>query len=566
MPSSDKQLGLYRLLVEHSLGLMCVHDLDGVLLTANSAVARSLGYRLEDSLGRNLRDFLAPSVRFLFDEYLARMRKNPVESGLMRVLAKDGTERIWFYRNVRYEEPGSPVLVLGHALDITDRRKAERELRESHLELARAHEELELRVAERTVELRRINEQLQAEIQERAKLEEELLRARELEAIGRLAGGIAHNFNNLLTIILGYGESLRTTLAGNPAVGEQVDEICRAAEQASSLTRQLLAFGRRQSLQPGLLHLSPVLVDLAKMLRRLVSADIELDIRTDSTLDLILADRGQIEQIIVNLVINANDAMPRGGRLTLAAENVNLEPGSEPAAFAGPPGPFVCLTVSDTGTGMEPEIKERIFDPFFTTKEQGKGTGLGLASVYGIVNQASGYISVESEPGKGSTFCLYFPRAECNSAVTVALQPPVFFSSPPPGSEVVMVVDDVEGLRTLLCDILQKNGYRVLLASNGLEALNLARKHPDPIDLLITDIVMPFMGGVELAEALPAFHPRAKILFMSGYTGKGESTDQKEFSSLAGHPFIGKPFTPGALLRIVRETLEGGGQEPGDSS
>jgi PAS domain S-box-containing protein len=550
MHASEQQLRLYRLLVENSLGLMCIHDLDGVLLTVNPAASESLGRSLEDSLGRNIREFLSPSVRHLFDDYLEQIRRNAAASGVMRLLAKDGSERIWLYRNVRYEEPGSPVRVLGHALDITERIAAERALKQASLDLAGARDQLELRVAERTAELQQANERLRSEIEQRKKIEEELLRARKLEAIGRLAGGIAHDFNNLMTIIGGYCELLRPALTSNPPLHQQVNEICRAAERANSLTRQLLTFSRRHRLHPTVLNLNDVLAGMSDMLRRLLSDDIELSILSDSTLGGIRANEGQIEQIIINLVINAAHAMPRGGKLVLAVTDIRVDDSCDRPRMRGKPGFFVRLTVSDTGIGMDSEVKARIFDPFFTTKEQGKGTGLGLTTVYGIVNQAGGHIAVESEPGKGTTFHLYFPRVE--SVLVSEPQPPAILHWPTRGSETVLVVDDQEGLCTLLSEILRQNGYRVLPALNGLEALRVVREHQGRIDLVITDVVMPQMGGRELVDALTGLHPQPRVLYMSGYTDKEKDMPER---LCRDHAFIDKPFTPQALLHKVRDVL-----------
>jgi PAS domain S-box-containing protein len=550
MHASEQQLRLYRLLVENSLGLMCVHDLDGQLLTINPAAAESLGYRVEDSLGRNIREFIAPSVRHLFDEYLERIRTNTVDSGAMRLLAKDGTERIWLYRNVRYEESGSPTRVLGHAVDITERIMAERALKQSQEDLTRARDELELRVAERTAELQETNERLLSEMERRHRIEEELLRTRKLDAIGRLAGGIAHDFNNLMTIIVGYCESLRSATAGSPILQKQVSEIYKAAQQANSLTRQLLAFSRRQKVESNFLNLNDVLTDMSDMLRRLLSDDIEVTIRTDPELDLICANRGQIEQVIANMVINAAHAMPGGGKLFLAAANAKLDEGCSWLAPDEQQLSFVRLTVSDTGIGMDPEVKARIFDPFFTTKEPGKGTGLGLTTVYGIVKQADGHITVESEREKGSTFQVYFPRVERTFGTEA--QPQVVFYAPTRGSETILVVDDLEGLCTLLSEILQKSGYSVLSAPNGREALRLVREHPGRIDLVITDMVMPQMGGRELADALRGLQPDIKILLMSGYMDKQQDVNE---SGSRDHAFIEKPFTPEALLHKIRDVV-----------
>lgn len=542
---------LYRLLVENSLGLMCIHDLEGVLLTINPAAAQSLGYRVEECCGRNIRDVLAPSVQHLFDEYLRRIRANSLDSGIMRLQAKNGAERLWLYRNVLYEEPGSPILVLGHAQDVTERIMAERGLKQSQSDLAMARDELELRVAERTIELQQTNERLRSEVEQRQKIEEELLRTRKLEAIGRLAGGLAHDFNNLMTVVVGYCESMRSELAGNAALLKEVNEIHKAAEQANSLTRQLLAFSRRHKPQARLLSLNDILKDMADMLRRLLSDDVEVAMLADSMLGLIRADRGQIEQVILNLVINAADAMPLGGKLVLATANVSLDESClDQVPSQRESRSFVRLTVSDTGIGMPPEVKTRIFDPFFTTKEQGKGTGLGLATVYGIVNQVGGHITVESEPRQGTTFQILFPQ--CESAFENSVQVEMSFQQTR-GSETILLVDDQDSVRKLLCEVLRKNGYSVLPAGNGREALRLVREHAEPIDLVITDMVMPQMGGRELAEALRALQPHTKILYMSGYAEKAE--DVKELLSHGQHSFIEKPFTPQEILHKIRDVL-----------
>ncbi|HKD82919.1 MAG TPA: ATP-binding protein [Candidatus Angelobacter sp.] len=551
MSASEQQLRLYRLLVENSLGLMCIHDLSGMLLMINPAAAQSLGYRVEDSAGRNIREFLTPSVQHLFEDYLQRLRTNPVDTGVMKLQAKDGTERLWLYRNVRYEEPGSPVRVLGHALDVTERMMAERALQRSQVELSKARDQLELRVAERTAELQQANERLRAEIGHREKIEEELVRTRKLEAIGRLTGGIAHDFNNLMTIILGYCESMFPELVDRTPLQKQLHEIYKAAEQANSLTRQLLAFSRPQRPQAGVLNLNEVLTEISGMLRRLLRDDVELNLMPDSDLGLICADRGHIHQVIMNLVINAADAMPRGGKMVLATANVQLEENcchalTSPGDVRG----FVCLTVSDTGIGMGPEVKARIFEPFFTTKEQGKGTGLGLATVHGIVHHAGGHIHLESEPDHGTTFYVYFPRVE--GSVAYAAQPQTMRHVLTRGSETVLVVDDQESLCGLLCEVLRKAGYCVLPATSGREALQLVRQHPQQIDLVITDMVMPQMGGRELTESLSGLKPNTKVLYMSGYTDRAE--DVTALLS-GGHAFIEKPFTSEALLRKIRDVL-----------
>jgi PAS domain S-box-containing protein len=388
---------------------------------------------------------------------------------------------------------------------------------------------------------------ISTDITERKRLESQLYEAQKMEAMGRLAGGIAHDFNNLMTIINGYGDLLRTALEDNPPLREKVEQILRAGEQATSLTRQLLAFTRRQMLQPKLLDLNSVLVDMGDMLRRVVSEDVELVIQHDAEPCLILADRGQLQQVILNLLINARDATPQGGRITLSVQNIMVDKRQARLHTGAHPGPYIRLTVSDTGHGMDAEIRERIFEPFFTTKEQGKGTGLGLSTVYGIVKQSGGHIAVESEPGKGAAFYIYFHRSE--GALPVQVNQ-ALVSQPSPGSETILVVEDQEGLRTLMCEILRRNGYTVLPAENGNQALQLAAQHHQPIELMITDLIMPQMGGREVAAGLPLTHPESKVLYMSGYV--------EDLNDLLapGRAFIDKPFSPDALLRKVREILD----------
>ncbi len=384
------------------------------------------------------------------------------------------------------------------------------------------------------------------DITERKRLEVQLRESQKMEALGRLAGGIAHDFNNLMTIVIGYGDFLRTALEDNPLLQEKVEEIIGAGEQANSLTRQLLAFTRRQILQPRLLDLRSVLTEMGNMLRSVVSEDVDLTILSDSEPCLICADCGQIQQVILNLVINARDATPKGGKITVALTNLMREWEWTRVPAGAQPGPYVRLTVRDTGCGMDAETRAHIFEPFFTTKEQGKGTGLGLATVYGIVQQTGGHIVVESEPGRGTAFYVYFQRTEG----TLPQESQAFGLRLAPGSETILVVEDQDGLRTLVCEILRRNGYSVLPAEDGRRALLLANKHSGRIDLVITDMVMPNMGGREVAEILPVSHPETRVLYMSGYVD-----DINELLA-HGHAFIDKPFTPEALLLKVRQVLD----------
>jgi nitrogen-specific signal transduction histidine kinase/ActR/RegA family two-component response regulator len=395
-----------------------------------------------------------------------------------------------------------------------------------------------------------ITERKRAE-EEMASLEEQLRQSQKIEAIGRLAGGVAHDFNNLLTVIKGYSELSLTMLTEGDPIKENVEDIKKASDRAGNLTRQLLAFSRRQILDMRVLDLNAILRDLEKMLRRLISEDIEMETRLAEGLGEIKTDPGQIEQLVINLVVNAKDAMPSGGKLTIETGDVVLGEEYARTHIGVRPGRYVMLSVSDTGIGMSPEVKERIFEPFFTTKEVGKGTGLGLSTVYGIVKQSEGNIWVESELAKGTTFKIYLPKvAESIKPVQPGLTPAAVLR----GSETILLVEDEDMVRTLARTILEKSGYNVLEAANGLEALRLVQEHtPEPIHLMVTDVVMPGMNGRKLAEHLTPLHPEMKILYMSGYT----DTVIVHHSVLdPGANFLQKPFAPDDLTSKVRKVLD----------
>ena len=380
-------------------------------------------------------------------------------------------------------------------------------------------------------------------------LEQQLLQAQKMEAIGRLAGGVAHDFNNLLTIISGYGGLLKDGfMAGKPSV-ENLDPILRASERAAQLTRQLLAFSRRQVLKLQPVDLNRVVGEVEKMLHRVIGEDIELRTVLGAQMGTIQADSGQIEQVIVNLAVNARDAMPDGGKLTIETANVEWDDASSRQHAGAMAGSYVMLSVCDSGMGMSKETQARIFEPFFTTKEMGKGTGLGLATVYGIVKQSGGNIWVDSEPGQGTVFKVYFPKlnhAAAEPAPTVA-------SPARAGSETILVVEDETAVRTLVCRILERQGYSVLQTGEADEALRLSREHPGRIGLLLTDIVMPHMSGPDLAESVCRIRPEIRVLYTSGYT---DNTVVTRGVARGGMAFFEKPFTPDALARRVREVLD----------
>jgi len=429
--------------------------------------------------------------------------------------------------------------------------------------------ELEGKVQERTAQLEEANRQLESLSQtnahkrsvaekERAdalealyNTEKQLLQSQKLEAVGRLAGGISHDFNNLLTVILGYSDIMKRNLQEGHPLRRNVQEIVRASERAASLTRQLLAFSRKQVMQPKVFDLNTVVTDLEKMLRRMIGEDIESRVSLQDELDHIKADPVQLEQVIMNLVVNARDAMPRGGKLSIETSNVYLDEAYAREHVSVVPGDYVMLAISDTGCGMSEATRLHIFEPFFTTKEQGKGTGLGLSMVYGIVRQSGGNIWVYSEEGRGTTFKVYFPRvtahAEEHKRTSGGLDGPR-------GSETILLVEDAELVRNLARQVLETAGYRVLSAESAEAAIDLCETiNGDRIDLLLTDVVMPGMSGNEMSGILLKKRPGMPVLYMSGYTD--EAIVQHGVLE-AGINFLQKPFTPGALASKVREVLD----------
>jgi signal transduction histidine kinase len=411
-------------------------------------------------------------------------------------------------------------------------------------------------VADRTRELDASNRQLRRELEdrrrvedERARLETQLHQAQKLEAVGRLAGGIAHDFNNLLTVITSYGDMMREELPFDHPLKTAAVEVVRAAERASALTRQLLAFGRHQMRRTQPLDLNTVVADIERMLSRLIGEDIDLDFRPAAALARVVADRGQIEQVIVNLVVNARDAMPSGGKLTISTSNVDLDENFASHHLGATPGRYVLLSVTDTGVGMDTQTQERMFEPFFTTKARDKGTGLGLATVYGIVKQTGGHMWVYSEPGHGTTFNIYLPSTDAPHAEAATDVP----AKPSGGTERVLLVEDDAAVRGLAATVLRSRGYTVIEAPSAEAAEGLLARIDTPVDLVLTDIVLTGMSGPQLAERLRSSHPKLRVLFMSGYADDAVVRHGLLESEVS---FIQKPFTPQALARKVRETLD----------
>jgi two-component system, cell cycle sensor histidine kinase and response regulator CckA len=391
---------------------------------------------------------------------------------------------------------------------------------------------------------------INTDITDKKKLEMRLQHAQRLEAIGVLAGGVAHDFNNLLTVINGYSELLLTGPQLDAAARDLVRQIHRAGGRAEALTRQLLAFSRKQVLAPQVLDLNELIGEMEKMLRRLIGDDINLAASLEPGLGRVKADPGQLEQVVMNLVVNARDAMPRGGFLTLATRNVVLTRSYAETCLNVQPGPFVLLSVTDTGVGMDEATKARIFEPFFTTKEPGKGTGLGLSTVHGIIQQSGGHLEVYSEMGQGTTFKIYLPRLMDASSIQKASMSTLHV---PSGAETILLVEDDPGIRKLAGIALQSYGYTVLEAAEGAEGMNIGLRRALPIDLLITDVVMPKMSGREMVEQLRPAHPEMKVLYISGYT---DDAIIRHGILEDGVFFLHKPFTPTTLARKVREVLD----------
>ena len=495
----------YRDLVENAHDIIFAHDLKGNYTSVNRAGEQITGYTHEECLALNIADTIAPEdVRKVREMMSKKLVGEKVTAYEVELLAKDGSRIAVEVNTKLILQDGLPIGVQGIARNVTERKQLEDQLRQSQ----------------------------------------------KMEAIGQLAGGVAHDFNNLLTAINGYSSLALQRIEDNHPLRSYLEEIKKAGDRAANLTRQLLAFGRKQILQPLPINLNDIVTDMNKMLRRLIGEDVELTAKLDPALKNIKADPGQIEQVLVNLVVNARDAMPKGGHLTIETASVELDQEYARRRVGVLPGSYVMLAVSDTGMGMNPETQERIFDPFFTTKEKGKGTGLGLSTVYGIVKQSGGNIWVYSEAGRGTTFKVYLPELEIASAKTdtAVVEAPM-----PSGSETILLVEDEDVVRGLAATILEQSGYKVLTASRGEEAIRLCLQRAEPIHLLLTDVVMPETSGKEIADRLRELLPGLSVLFMSGYTDEAIVHHGVLDSNVE---FIQKPFTPAALVRKVREVLD----------
>jgi nitrogen-specific signal transduction histidine kinase len=380
------------------------------------------------------------------------------------------------------------------------------------------------------------------DVSQRRQLEEQFRQAQKMEAVGRLAGGVAHDFNNLLTVIQGYAEMLLKRLAADPANSRKAAQVVKAAERAAALVEQLLAFSRRQMVEPKVVDVNAAIGDMEKMLRRLIGEDIEFTTRLDPASGSVRVDPGQLDQIVMNLAVNARDAMNASGALTISTSSVLVEDAGESPCAGMPPGRFVAIEVRDTGTGMTQEVLSHIFEPFFTTKPVGKGTGLGLSTVYGVVQQSGGHIDVQSAPGAGSAFRIYLPAVANKGAATE----PERIARSCGCKETILVTEDSNSVRDMVAETLRECGYTVLEAIHGRHALEVARQHRGTIDLLLTDVVMPQMGGPELWQNLSPGFPAMKLLFITGYSERDLPPNAL---------FLKKPFSPDVLSQRVRQAL-----------
>ncbi len=495
----------YRRIIETTNEGVCIIDVQSMISFVNTRMAGLLGYTPDELLGKSIFDFLYEESKQTVVQSLGGGDASLSGQVEARFRRKDGAD-VWVIID------SSPIM------DTSGRR-------EGTLAMA-------------------------LDVTARKRLEDQLRQSQKMEAIGSLAGGVAHDFNNLLSVILSYTTLLLEGLNPGDPMGGDLKEVKGAAERAADLTRQLLAFSRRQVLELRILDLNQILGGMEKMLRRLLVEDVELSMLTSHRLGKVRADAGQIEQIVMNLVVNARDAMPRGGKISIETGNAELDVAYAALHLGVKPGSYVFLAVTDTGIGMDAATQARIFEPFFTTKETGKGTGLGLATVFGIVQQSGGHIWLYSEPGKGTTFKIYLPRTDG------VLDPVVKASVTPPtlrGTETILLVEDEEGVRGVARSMLRRQGYNVLDAQNGGEAFLVCEKYTATIHLLVTDVIMPRMSGRELVERVAPLRPDMKVLYLSGYT---ENAIVHHGVLESGIAFLQKPITPDNFLRKVREVLD----------
>ncbi|MEW6368584.1 MAG: response regulator [Acidobacteriota bacterium] len=496
----------YRTLMETANDAIWVTDEDGTIIEVNHQMELMLRRAAAEICGRRIYDFVVPAQIDLVTQLRERLRVEGSMRSDALVLQRSDARKVHVDVSISSVELGGQALRFAIFRDITQQRELEEKLRQSQ----------------------------------------------KMEAIGRLAGGVAHDFNNLLTAILGYTQVVADQLGPDDSMREDLEQIRKAGERAASLTRQLLAFSRKQVLVPEPLDLNKVVSEIDKMLRRVIGEDIELRLALDPKLGQVMIDPTQVEQVIMNLCVNSRDAMPTGGKLTIETHNAELDETLAVEHGEILPGSYVMLAVTDTGIGMNADTMSHLFEPFFTTKPGGRGTGLGLSTVYGIVKQSGGHISIHSEPGKGTTFEIYLPRLQQVAGMSRPTR--VNGSIDLSGTETILVVEDDDVIRGMVRMLLVSHGHRVFEASTPQVALTLAAQHQGPIDLLITDVVLPGMGGQELASRLSKVHQQLKVLYMSGYP---DDAILRHGMLEAGSAFLQKPFTRDGFLRKVSSVLSG---------
>jgi two-component system cell cycle sensor histidine kinase/response regulator CckA len=497
----------FRAIVERATDVTTLTSLDGVALYLSPSVLHLTGFTPEELVGQRFVSLVHPDDRAAVIEAMSTVRAQPGAAARVeaRLMHKDGSTRWVSATGTNLLADPAVGAIVGSLRDVTDRYVA---------------------------------------------AEEQARHAQKMEAIELLASGIAHDFNNLLSVIIGYTSLLlEATSPGDPFHGDLL-EVRKASDRGAELTRQLLTFSRLQTLQPRAIDLSHAVLGMERMLRRVLGDDIELSLIAGRSVGHVFADQGQLEQVLLNVVLNARDSMPRGGKLSVETANVTLDEAYTAEHLGVAPGSYVMLAVTDTGVGMDAETKARIFEPFFTTKSTGRSTGLGLSVVFGVVHQSGGHITVTSEPRQGTSLCIYLPCTD-RPADPAPPRPPEMVSAR--GSETILLVDDDEQVRALARTVLRRQGYNVLEAQNGGEAFLVCEQYPAKIHLLLTDVVMPRMGGRQLAARILPLRPGLRVVFMSGYT---DGSVVPQGLADAGAQFLSKPLTPGALLAKVREVLD----------
>ncbi|MBW1700194.1 MAG: response regulator [Deltaproteobacteria bacterium] len=532
----------FRVLVENMGEGAVTFTEKGLIVYCNSRFAQIVAKPLEQIMGGNICSLIIPEDRATFTALMESKASKRKEIEVSLISA--GGLRIPVRLTITFLPGGNPQSFCMIVTDMTETRRREAEIKQ-------ARDNLEQRVAERTADLKKEIARRMEVAKEKERIQAQLFQAQKMEALGLLTGGMAHDFNNILTIILGNAGFSLEALRKDEPLYESINEIKKAGERAASLIRQLLAFSRKEVRSPEVLDLNEMIRGLEKMLRRLIPEDIELVTILEHSLWKIHIDPAQMDQVILNLVINARDAMPEGGTLTIETTNVELDP----AYFLkhgveNTPGPYVMLAVTDTGIGMNKEICAKIFDPFFTTKEKGVGTGLGLATVFGIVRQNEGYIWAYSEPGHGTTMKVYIPRSRETTEPGGKKETRPHEVS---GTETILVVEDDDAVRKFAVRVLRRLGYQVLEAQNSQEALRVSQEFTGPIHLLLTDVIMPEINGKVLAERLRSQRPEIRTIYMSGYT---HNIILQKGILPSDTRYIQKPFTPDSLARKVREAME----------